>query len=118
MGYILFGHPKPTTGDSFQTTPGLYVGPADFRAALRPEVITENGTTITRYHYAPMQLRPYDANLSTGTPTGQFFYSGSWLGDMNGDKSGDLIMTTPDLHRGADNGATPLVWGGGFTLWY
>jgi hypothetical protein len=122
MGYVFFGHPMPITGDSFQTTPGLYVGPPDLRAALRAEVVTvvigKETKNITRYHYAPMQLRPYDANLLTGTPTGQFFSAGSWLGDMNGDKSGDLIMPTPDLQRGADSGATPVVWGGGFTLWY
>jgi hypothetical protein len=119
MGYIFFGHPKSATGDSFQTTPGLYVGPPDLRAALRAEVVDDgNGTNITRYHYAPMQLRPFDANLLTGTPTGQFFSASSWIGDLNGDKSGDLIMPTPDLQRGSDSGATPVVSGGGFTLWY
>jgi len=119
-GYILFGHPKSITGDSFQTTPGLYVGPIDFRATLRadPDTSGANPPGPTIYHYAPMQLRPYDPNFSGSAPIGQFFYSGAWLGDLNGDKSGDLLMSTPDLNRGSDSAATPLIWGGGFTLWY
>ncbi|MBU6154549.1 MAG: integrin alpha [Bdellovibrionales bacterium] len=119
VGYILFGHPKSVTGDPFQTTPGLYVGPIDFRATIR--AVGNSGATPPQppmFYFAPMQLRPYDANLSGGSPTGQFFLSGAWLGDMNGDTSGDLLMGTPDLHRGADSGATPVVTGGGFTLWY
>jgi hypothetical protein len=116
MGYILFGEKASVAGAKFPTTPGLYVGPADFRATLRAQLDPANPDKLLFYH-APMLLRPYDPNLSSGTPTGQFFLTGAWLGDMNGDKSGDLLMPTPDLHRGAD-GSTPVVSGGGFTLWY
>jgi hypothetical protein len=115
MGYVLFGHPASLVTDSLQTTPGLFVGPSSFSASLLPKVV--NGVTL--FHYAPLQLRPYDANTQTGAPpTGQFFMYDTGLGDMNGDKTGDILMTTPDLHRGADTQSTQVVNGGGFTLFY
>jgi hypothetical protein len=60
----------------------------------------------------PIQLRPHNDDGSVGG----FYYMPIWMGDLNGDGTGDVMFPTPLINF--DNSGAPVISGGGFKLVY
>ncbi len=107
IGFILFGH---SSGGALNSRPGLFASaPADYNSTI----FSSTSGNQTRLHFSPLALRPYEANGSVGI----FFLNNVSLGDLNGDKTGDLLMPTVDIDYSGHQ-ATPVISGGGFKLMY
>jgi hypothetical protein len=104
---VLFGHCSSTPGCMMNSKPGLFVGPASYNGSL----VSSTSGTQTFFQYSPVTLRPYEPD---GSVPG-FFQHYPTLGDLNGDKTGDLVMPTSQLNLGADR-TTPVINGGGFKI--
>ena len=108
LAYILFGH--KAGGSTFtHTIGGLHYGTPSYYTSIDSSVA--NG--VTNNYYNPLLLQPYTSTLSTG----KFFFYEVGIGDVNGDGRADLLMNTDDVQT-ANDGLTPVIFGGGFKLFY
>ena len=105
MGYVLFGHAANSA--ALNSKPGLFVGPASYNG----NIISQTVGAETFFQYSPITLRPYEPD---GSVSG-FFHFYPTLGDLNGDRTGDLVIPTTNLNFGADR-TTPVIDGGGFKI--
>jgi hypothetical protein len=105
MAYVIFGH--SASSGAFTSKPGLFVGSSSYNSNL----VSITSGSDTFFQFSPVTLRPYEPD---GTVHSFFHYYPS-LGDLNGDKTGDLLIPTSNLNIGAD-GVTPVIDGGGFKI--
>ena len=108
LAYIMFGH--KAGGTTFpKTTGGLHFGTPSYYSSIDT---TGSGSNVYNY-YNPVILQPYTSDLSLA----RFFYYEVNIGDLNGDGRGDILMNTDDVQT-ANDGSTPVIFGGGFKLFY
>jgi hypothetical protein len=105
MAYILFGH--AASSGAFNSRPGLFVGSPSYNSNL----VSVTSGTETLFQFSPVTLRPYEPDGSVHS----FFHYYPSLGDLNGDKTGDLVIPTSNMNTGAD-GVTPVIDGGGYKI--
>ena len=116
VAYVLFGH-KDGSGNSIKSNPGLWYGTPGYTSALLTEKCSTSSAEDCYYHQ-PIYLRGYSADGLVG----RFFSQEVSIGDLNGDKSGDLVLPTVDYQNGYLKTSTlqnmSVVNGGGLKLVY
>jgi hypothetical protein len=114
LAYVLFGH---KANGAIKSNPGLWYGTPGYTSALLTERCSAGSNEDCFYHQ-PIYLRGYSADGLVG----RFFSYEVSIGDLNGDKSGDLVLPTIDYQNGYKRSNTlesmPLVNGGGLKLVY